>query len=126
MHGIKNYITQGLIAPSQIEISVKKILAAKYKYKAFDRKFLNASVVSAFVNRPEALAIKSKLIEAGITLVNDEFDQLPLRIKADNTWMGISIGSSPKNVFLSRLESYAVFALIILPKTSRLLIGIKS
>lgn len=106
---IKNYITQGLIAPSQIEVSVKKILAAKYKYRAFDRKFLNASVVSAFVNRPEALAIKSKLIEAGITLVNDEFDQLPLRIKADNTWMGISIGSSPKNVFLSRLESYADF-----------------
>lgn len=109
VNSIKSYIEQGKIAPSQIEYSVKKILSSKFDYKVYERSHLNATTVSTFINRPEAIAIKSKLIESAITLVNDDFNQLPFTIKSENTWMGISIGSSPKNTFLSRLKSYADF-----------------
>ena len=104
---IKEYIKEGKISPEQIEASVKRILGMKYEL-GLNRgpSALNPEIVDQVLNRPESLALKSRLIRASITLVNDKEASLPFK-DVDNTQIAsLSIGKSEFTPFQKRLSDY--------------------
>jgi beta-N-acetylhexosaminidase len=106
----KEYIIQGKISPSQFEESVRRVLRAKFKSNAHIKKPLGYSDIPSVFNSNEAVSIKSKIVEAAITLVEDNNNILPLKIDGATKYMSLGIGTIAGNDFHKRLSSYADFS----------------
>lgn len=104
---IKAYIKAGKISEQQIAASVKRILAAKYDLGLHRIvPALNPATVVAELNRPKSLALKSRLIRAAITLVNDSTQQLPFMDVVNDTYATLSIGKGDYTFFQERISDY--------------------
>lgn len=106
---IKNYLGSGKITQSNIDASVKKILAAKYDSGL--AKFIPIETENLLndINSNYSVAVKSKLIENAITLVADKDDLLPLTDIMPRKIATLSIGSTRRNAFQDRLHKFLPF-----------------
>lgn len=105
---IRSALNDGTISLQRLEESVKKILAAKYASGLSKAQELNTDKVLEFLNRNEALALKTRLIEKAITLVNDEQNLLPIGINETKNVLAISLGAETGNAFEFRMTSMGV------------------
>lgn len=105
---IKEYIAAGKIKMSQVEASVKRILLEKYRLGLYEKpEKLDLDNVSEDLNSKESLALKSRLIEEALTLVNDSENQIPITTPAQKIIMTLTIGSTVQTTFQNRINSYA-------------------
>ena len=105
---IKEYITEGRIEMTQVEASVKRILLEKYRLGLYQKpEKLSLENISEDLNSKESLALKSRLIEEALTLVNDRETQIPITTPAQKIIMTLTIGSTAQTPFQSRINSYS-------------------
>jgi beta-N-acetylhexosaminidase len=105
---IKEYITEGRIEMTQVETSVKRILLEKYRLGLYQKpEKLSLENISEDLNSKESLALKSRLIEEALTLVNDRETQIPITTPAQKIIMTLTIGSTAQTPFQSRINSYS-------------------
>ena len=105
---IKEYIAAGKIPMSQIEASVKRILLEKYRLGLYQKpEVLVLDNIAEDLNSKESLALKARLIEESLTLVNDSENQIPIKTPAQKIIMTLTIGSTVETSFQSRINSYA-------------------
>ena len=105
---IKEYIAAGRIPMDQIEASVKRILLEKYRLGLYQKpEKLVLENIAEDLNSKESLALKSRLIEEALTLVNDNENQIPISTPAQKIIMTLTIGSTVETPFQSRINSYA-------------------
>jgi beta-N-acetylhexosaminidase len=105
----KSYVNSGKIYPSRIDESVKKILSAKYKANAFNRKKINTIDLISYLNNNESVGLKTTLIESAITLVVDNNNALPFENYRSKKIMTVGIGVNTINTFHKRLDDYHTF-----------------
>lgn len=106
---IDQYIKAGKISMDQIEASVKRILAAKYKYGLTEFEPVEINGLDQYLNRPEVIALKEKLISEAITLVRNNDDFLPIQKIQNVEFASLTIGEKTLTPFAKRLNSYADF-----------------
>ncbi|MDC1308861.1 serine hydrolase, partial [Saprospiraceae bacterium] len=105
---IKEYISDGRIEMTQVEASVKRILLEKYRLGLYQKpEKLSLENISEDLNSKESLALKSRLIEEALTLVNDRETQIPITTPAQKIIMTLTIGSTTQTPFQSRINSYS-------------------
>jgi CubicO group peptidase (beta-lactamase class C family) len=104
---IKKYISNGKIDMAAIEKSVKKILGQKY-HLGIHRKaeVLIPSMVDSLLNRPEAMALKHRLIKEALTLVEDQNNLLPIRNISSLKVATVGIGYNGISPFQKRISDY--------------------
>lgn len=103
---IKNYINEGRIDMASIENSVKKILRTKYRLGLFIAPELNSEGLYQDISSSRAISIKGNLYEKAVTLVRDNQKVVPIETTIGQEIGALSMGSSTKNVFQHRLESF--------------------
>ena len=103
---IKDYLQRGSISEQQLEATVKKILASKFRLVVSAPSYTSEQVES-IINSPKAIALKSKLIENAITLVKDSLDLIPVKEIKAKKFLSIALGTTSKNAFQKRVEQYS-------------------
>ncbi|MCB0690333.1 MAG: serine hydrolase [Saprospiraceae bacterium] len=104
---IKQYVKEGKIAQSQIDASVKRILAAKAFSHAADISQIHPDSLSHFLNSGKFQAVKSDLISKSLTLTKNNKSVLPFEDIGNKSFASLSVNSQIKTEFQKRLDSYA-------------------
>lgn len=105
---IKKYMAEGRISQKQIEASVKRILREKYRLGISSTPDpVSLLDVNEDLNSKASLALKSKLIEESLTLVNDKDLAIPISTPANKIIMTLAIGATEETPFQSRVNSYS-------------------
>ena len=104
---IRKAINQGLISQAEIDRRCRKILAVKYWVGL--KKFEPTSLVDITkdLNTPKSNYLNRKLAAASITVLKNEADILPLKIKRESGIASLSIGAENPTVFQESLSLYA-------------------
>jgi beta-N-acetylhexosaminidase len=106
---IENYIATGKIPMEQVEASVKRILYAKFKYGLTSFSPISLDGLDSYLNRPEVISMKEKLISEAITLVRNKDNFLPVQKVQNAEFASLTIGEKHMSSFTKRLNSYADF-----------------
>lgn len=116
VQSIKVYIKEGKIKEKQIDLTVSKILYAKYRLGLFKTPVIELENLVADIHREKAYALKAKLIENALTIAAAAKHTLPLTIDEASEYISISIGESQKTEFQNQLESITQVNSIQMPK----------
>lgn len=100
-------LRDGRLSKSEVEASVKKMLAYKYALGVAAQKPVDTSGIEAVLNSPEADALNTKLADASITVIRDKDGMLPIGDLADNSIAIVNIGAAPGNEFDKMCRRYA-------------------
>ena len=106
---IKTALSTGELTWDRIDYSVKKILKNKYDLGLTRFSPLVVDSIRNRINTPEAKVLKRELIKEALTLVRNNDQLLPFTNYEGLKLASIAIGSSQKNTFQRRLDSYASF-----------------
>ncbi len=93
----------------QLNTSIKNILSAKYDAGLSKIKQINTDNLLTRLNSPEALLLKHRLAEAGVTVVRNSSSILPVKILDNKRFVSISIGKEEQNEFNHYLSKYVPF-----------------
>jgi len=102
---IKKYLAEGLLDEAQINLSVTRILRAKYKLGLQTKPTPLSHEVKGILKNPNAYALKSKLIENSLTLVIDKNDWIPYK-RTDLKTVTLSVNVINKSNFQIRIDDY--------------------
>ncbi|MCX6161795.1 MAG: glycoside hydrolase family 3 C-terminal domain-containing protein [Ignavibacteriae bacterium] len=112
---IEAAVKAGKISEERIDISVKKILDAKYKLGLNENKYVDVNKVGETVNSSESKKISQMIADESITLVKDNGNLLPFGKKSkDKKCLIISLNNGKENAmsnlfieeFSARSEDY--------------------
>ena len=103
---IEKYLSEGTIDTAQIDVSVKRVLSAKYKVGLHSFKPLSLESVYKDLHKPSALTNRAQLIKEAITLVKNEKNFLPIKRIDTLSLASLSIGAEYITPFQKRLISY--------------------
>lgn len=90
-NGIKKAIESGEIKESRIDESVRRILAAKVKLGLDKNRLVDLSKLDQVLGSSERQQVARKIIENAITLVRDERNVLPLKLKSEQKALFITM-----------------------------------
>ncbi|MGB4959666.1 MAG: glycoside hydrolase family 3 N-terminal domain-containing protein [Saprospiraceae bacterium] len=103
---LKKYIQSGIITEKRLNQSISRILRAKYKLGLNVIPYNSPEGLHEYLYRNQAQAIRQKLAEAAVTLVADNHNVIPIK-KLDGLKLAtLSINTTSKTVFQSRVENY--------------------
>ena len=105
---IKDAVTRGLIAESELNRRVKKVLKAKYWAGLNHYKPIDTYKIAERLNTPSTAAVIEKLYAESITVAANKNDLLPFKNLDLNKFASLSIGDDGK-VFSQYLKNYASF-----------------
>lgn len=105
INSIKAAIRKGTLHTSRIDESVRKILAAKYKFGLTKTPKISLTNLEKDLNKGSGKAIKQKIIEQAITLVKNDGNLLPVANLKINIG-SLAIGASSKVPFQSQIDDY--------------------
>ncbi len=100
---IKEYIKAGKINPAEVEKSVKRVLAAKYRFGLTQKTVVETNHIRSDIQSAEALALKKQLIEAALTLVRNEDKIVPLTVEKSAKVASVSIGATALTDFQKQI-----------------------
>jgi len=90
----------------QLDVSVKKILAAKFDAGLSERREIDTDNLAGRLNSAEAKLLNHQLVEAAITVVRNNESMIPVLSLDDQQLTSLSIGSNGKNEFNHYLSKY--------------------
>jgi beta-N-acetylhexosaminidase len=106
----------GELPAAQIEASVKRILAAKYRCGLNAYKPVDTYGINQYLNRPEALVFKRELYRKALTLVRDPNQFIPVQSLENKRFASVAIGSAETTQFQKSLEYYSDITHFVAPK----------
>ena len=114
--GIKKAIESGLLTQDEIDFKCRKVLAAKYD--AGLNKLAPVSRVNLMedLNTPQAELAKRKLIEASLTLLENQNDLIPLKRLDSLKIACLTVGETTETPFQSMLSEYTKTDNFFLPE----------
>jgi len=115
---IKKALLKGKLTQDELDKKIIKILTAKYWLGLNEWKPVNTEHLIGRLNNSEAYALKQRLYEAAITLVQNESGTVPISILDTTYFASLSIGTSNPSVFQLMLENYAPFSHYQIPNQS--------
>ncbi len=111
---IKAYIASGSLTEARLDESVRRVLRAKQQVGLTQSRhpIQKTDLLSAINDNP-AEALRSRLIEAAITVVRDDDNLLPTPITGGQRYAILSIGSDQATSFGKRCKDYVPGATIL-------------
>jgi beta-N-acetylhexosaminidase len=106
VQAIKKMIADGTISVERIDKSVERILRTKYRLGLTQSSTFSTDGLDTYLNSNQALAIKQKITEAAVTLVEDQNNSIPIPLNPGLRVATLSINLSHKSVFQERVDSY--------------------
>lgn len=106
LRSIKSYIRDGKLEQSQVDASVKRMLRSKYRLQLTNFTPIKVDNIRKDLNNKDALALKSELVKAALTLVRNQKKLLPFTQTNQLSMASLSVGVSQKSPFQSRLDAY--------------------
>lgn len=94
---------------SQLNGSVRKILAAKFDAGLSVSKLIDTDNLVLRLNSPQARLLKHTLAEAAVTVVKNQEALVPIRHLENKKFLAVSVGKDGKNEFTHYLSKYAQF-----------------
>lgn len=104
---MRSYIENGKISEDRLNASVYRILRTKYKLGLNITPHHDPSAALPFINRNEAAALKSKLIENALTLITDNDNVIPVRQLHDTRFATLSVNVAITSPFQQRINDFA-------------------
>ncbi|GGK66154.1 glycoside hydrolase family 3 N-terminal domain-containing protein [Rufibacter glacialis] len=106
---IKKALADSTITEREIEVSVRKMLHAKYwaglnQYSPVDVKNLSQDL-----SRPVSQVLQQQLYEQAATVVVNKQDLLPFRVLDTTEFASVAVGASLNNTLTQTLDKYAPF-----------------
>lgn len=114
---IKKALRSGELKKKDLELRVKKILAAKYWAGLGQWKPLSTRQLFDSLHTAESKLIQQRLYEKAITVVRNQDQHLPFRVLDTTNFASITLGEGKGNEFQRMLDKYATFTHYQLPKT---------
>jgi beta-N-acetylhexosaminidase len=90
-NAVKRAVEAGDIKPSRIDESVRRILAAKQRLGLDKNRFADLSKVGQVLGSSEHQQIAQQIIDNAVTLVRDNKQALPLKLKAEQKVLFITL-----------------------------------
>jgi CubicO group peptidase (beta-lactamase class C family) len=106
MRSIKSYLQSGKLEQDQVDLSVKRMLRSKYRLQLTHFDEIEVDNIRKDLNNKDALALKSELVKAALTLVRNQKKLLPFTQTTQLEMASLSIGVNKKTAFQNRLQSY--------------------
>jgi beta-N-acetylhexosaminidase len=103
---VKKAIKQGLISQKEIDEKCRKMLAVKYGAGLSKSREIEAANIVDDLNTPHAKLLNRLLIEASITVLNNDHDLIPLQGLDTLRVASVSIGSNTVTSFQKTLSLY--------------------
>ncbi len=103
---ITKRIKKDKLLQSQLDITVKKILAAKYVAGLQRPQRINTDNLVRKLHSPASQLLKRELAEASITVIKNKNDFLPIRLLENKSFRCITIGNESENEFPHYLKKY--------------------
>jgi beta-N-acetylhexosaminidase len=94
---------------AQLDVSVKKILMAKYDAGLLSNGFINTDNLQLKLHSPSARVLQLRLAEASPTLLKNSASLVPIASVENHSFASISFGKSEVNEFNRYLSKYASF-----------------
>ena len=107
MRSIKGAIEKGDLSWETIYKKTKKVLSAKYRMGITSFKPIEIEGLRDRINTPEAEALRRKLLKESMTLVRNESKVIPFLGFDSINVATLAIGTSQKNSFQRRIDSYS-------------------
>ncbi|MEM1318781.1 MAG: glycoside hydrolase family 3 N-terminal domain-containing protein [Bacteroidota bacterium] len=104
---IKAYLADGRLNMADLNVRVKKVLAAKYHLGLSSFEPIAQANVRAELNAPSVQVLKRQLIENAITLVRNGDGLLPISDLPGRSIASLSMGAKGRTVFQNTLDHYA-------------------
>lgn len=104
--GLKDAFTKGKLQVPDLNQAVRKILVAKYELGLHQHTLPDPASATSMAFDPNAVAIKHKLIEQAITVVQNRKALIPLVDLLEPKTATLAIGVSAETTFQKRLSSY--------------------
>lgn len=112
---IKAYIQEGRITEQQIEESCRKILCAKYDLGLHNFQPIPIDNIEKDMKSKESVALRHKLIQHSLTVVNNQNDVLPIK-NVQQRIASVAIGADKGNAFHKTLNKYAKVKSFVIKK----------
>lgn len=106
---IRKLIDNGEFTVEELELRVRKILAAKYFAGLNDYQPLDSFGIYETLNSNRALLVKQELYEQAVTVVRNPDGLLPFQSLDNQNFASVSIGAPLQNTFQEYLSKYAPF-----------------
>ncbi|WP_116108008.1 glycoside hydrolase family 3 N-terminal domain-containing protein [Lewinella sp. IMCC34191] len=103
---IKRYVSEGTIAPANLEEKIRRILLSKYRLGLTHARFPPAENLRSELNTAAAKSLKQDLFEAAMTLVRDQENLVPIATPETGKIVSLRVGSPKPTSFTSRLDDY--------------------
>ncbi len=105
----KKAIADNEISKQDIDVAVKKILAAKYDYGVFLPQQIALENLYEDLNNKNAQLLNRLLFEKALTVAKDDEALLPFKNLEQQKFASVSIGKSNLSEFREMLDNYAPF-----------------
>lgn len=113
---IQKAIQEDRLCWDEINVKCRRVLAAKYWAGLHQAKVLNAKNLITELNSPNALLLKAKMVEASLTLLENQNKLIPL-LRLDTLKIAaLSVGASSKTAFQHMLANYTQVDVFNLPE----------
>lgn len=97
---------EGVITEERLARSVKKILMAKYKAGLHQYQPVETENIIADLNAPEDDALYERVMEAAITVVKNDLDQIPIDDLTTSKIAYVALGDDAGTAFQTQLKKY--------------------
>ena len=114
--GIKKAIESGLLTQEEIDFKCRKVLAAKYWAGLNELKPVSQANLMEDLNNPQAELAKRKMIEASLTLLENENEIIPLKRLDTLKVACLAVGRTNETPFQEMLSKYTKTDNFFLPE----------
>lgn len=104
---IKKAVKNGEISQEEIDARCKKILKAKFWCGLDKKQYVKNKTIYKDLNTAASVALRTKLAEASITLLQNKNDFIPIKRSDTLKIAMVSLGNDEKDVFYNAVSSYA-------------------
>jgi len=91
IRGVRNAVKQGRLTEKRIDVSVRKVLAAKYDLGLMQQRLTPLDEIDRIVGGKETLELADEIAEHAITLVRNDAKLLPLNLPPTATVFNLAI-----------------------------------
>ena len=91
IRGVRNAVKQGRLTEKRIEVSARKVLAAKYDLGLIEQRLTPLDDIDRIVGGSQTLGLADEIAEHAITLVRNDAQLLPINVPPTGTIFNLAI-----------------------------------
>jgi beta-glucosidase-like glycosyl hydrolase len=102
IRGVRNAVKQGRLTEKRIEVSARKVLAAKYDLGLMKQRLTALDEIDRIVGGKETLDLANEIAAHAITLVRNDAKLLPLKLAPQATVFNLAITNGDDRLFVTQ------------------------